>query len=57
MTKITARPMPMDVLILLDTPKNGQIPKNWANTTLLTSTADMMIRMYSIYLSVNESET
>jgi len=44
MTKITAMPMPVAVSILLDTPMNGQSPRNRASTKLLTNTVLMMIR-------------
>ena len=43
MTKITAAPMPAAVSTFLDTPKNGQIPKNWLNTTLFTRADPMAI--------------
>ena len=42
-TNITAAPIPVAVEILLETPKNGQIPKNCEKTILLTNTVDMMI--------------
>ena len=35
-TKITAAPIPADVSTFLDTPRNGQSPRNWLNTTLFT---------------------
>ena len=47
-TKVTARPMPLAVSTFLDTPRNGQMPKNCDNTTLLTNIAEMKINMYSI---------
>ena len=43
-----AAPMPAAVSTFLDTPKNGQIPKNCASTTLLTNTAAININIYSI---------
>ena len=43
MTKITAPPIPAAVSVFLDTPKNGQIPKNWLNTTLLTTAEPIAI--------------
>ena len=36
-TKITAPPIPAEVLTFLDTPTKEQIPRNWLSTTLLTS--------------------
>ena len=33
-----------------DTPKKGQIPKNWDNTTLFTKTAAINIKIYSILI-------
>ena len=36
MTKITAPPIPAAVSVFFDTPKKGQIPRNWLNTTLFT---------------------
>ncbi len=42
-TKATAPAIPAAVEIRLETPRNGQIPKNCINTMLFTSTADMMI--------------
>jgi hypothetical protein len=43
MTKVTAPVIPRPVEIFLETPRKGQIPKNWLNTMLLTNMADMMI--------------
>jgi hypothetical protein len=43
--------MPTAVSIFLETPRNGQTPKNWFKTILFTRTADMMIIMYSIFNS------
>ena len=36
-TKTTAAPIPAAVSTFLDTPRKGQIPRNWLNTTLLTN--------------------
>ena len=36
------------VSTFFDTPRNGQIPRNCANTTLLTNTAAINISIYSI---------
>ena len=35
-TNVTAAPIPAAVFIFFDTPRNGQRPKNWLRTTLLT---------------------
>jgi hypothetical protein len=48
-TKTTAPPIPTDVESLLETPRNGQIPRNCANTMLFTKIAEIMIMMYSIF--------
>jgi hypothetical protein len=40
-TNSTAPDIPIDVDILLETPRNGQIPKNWDSTILFTNTAAM----------------
>ena len=45
-TKATAPLIPRAVLIFLDTPKNGQIPKNCDNTMLFTKTAAIKILMF-----------
>ena len=47
-TKVTAAVMPTAVPTFLDTPRNGQIPRNWLRTTLLTKIAETNIRMISI---------
>ena len=47
-TKATAIPMPRAVSIFLETPRNGQMPKNWESMMLLTNIAEMNIRIYSI---------
>ena len=39
MTKVTAAPMPTAVSIFLETPKNGQIPRNWEKIKLLVRIA------------------
>ena len=46
-TKRTAPDMPTEVESLLDTPRNGQIPRNWESTILFTKTAAIMIKIYS----------
>ena len=41
--------MPVAVETFLETPKKGQIPRNWERTTLLTKTATMnMIRNFIV---------
>ena len=50
MTKTTAPDIPTAVEILLDTPKKGQMPKNWENTMLLTNIAPIMIMNISMIL-------
>ena len=50
MTKATAADMPSEVSIFFDTPRNGQMPRNCANTMLLTKMALMKIRIYSMSL-------
>ena len=47
-TKVTAPVIPRAVVILFETPKNGHTPRNWANTTLLTNIADIIINIYSV---------
>ena len=49
-TKVTAALMPTAVDTFFDTPKKGQIPKNWDNTTLFTKTAAINIKIYSIMI-------
>ena len=53
MTKQTAIDMPVAVDSLLETPRYGQIPRNCARTMLLTKIAEMIIRKYSISLSLS----
>ncbi len=48
MTKQTAPDIPVAVESLLDTPMNGQVPRNWASMMLLTKIAETMISKYSI---------
>ena len=43
-TNITAADIPIEVSIFLDTPRNGHIPRNCANTILLTNIAEIMIK-------------
>ena len=40
--------IPAAVLIFLETPRNGQMPRNWDSTILLTNIAEMNIKKYSI---------
>lgn len=47
-TKMTAAPIPKEVEIRVDTPKKGQIPRNWVKTMLFTNIAEMINRMYSM---------
>ena len=47
MTNVTAAPIPVALESLRDTPINGQMPRNWANTMLLTKIAVMMMEIYS----------
>jgi hypothetical protein len=47
-TKITAPPMPTAVEVFFETPRNGQIPKNFARTILLMKMVEIIITRYSI---------
>lgn len=47
-TKMTAPLIPTAVDILLETPKNGQIPRNCAKIMLFTKMAEINIIIYSI---------
>ncbi len=47
MTKVTAIPIPSEVSTFLETPMKGQMPRNRANTKLLTKTALTRIRKSS----------
>ena len=49
-TNATAAPIPVAVSTFLDTPRNGQIPKNCDNTMLFTNIAVININIYSIFL-------
>ena len=49
-TNVTA-PMPNDVPTRLDTPRNGQIPRNCDSTTLLTKIELMIMMKYSMTIS------
>ncbi|GAA6485123.1 hypothetical protein K260102G11_18240 [Bacteroides uniformis] len=49
-TNATAADMPNAVSTFLETPKNGQIPKNCDNTMLFTKIAEININIYSISL-------
>jgi hypothetical protein len=40
--------IPVAVESLLETPRKGQIPRNWARTILFTNIADIIMRKYSI---------
>ena len=48
MTKQTAMLMPVEVESFPETPRKGQMPRNWARTILLTNIAEIMMRKYSI---------
>ena len=52
MTKHTAPDIPVAVLSLFYTPRNGQIPINWESRILFTNIADIMINIYSIIVVV-----
>ena len=41
MTKVTAAPIPSAESMRLETPRKGQIPKNWDRTILFTNMADI----------------
>ena len=43
MTKVTAIPMPTAVSTFLDTPRKGQIPKNWEKIKLFAKMAPSVI--------------
>src|SRR5512145_796363 len=47
MTKVVAMPMPMAVSSLRETPMNGQRPRNFASTKLLTKMVLTRISAYS----------
>jgi hypothetical protein len=47
-TKHTAIDIPVAVLSLLDTPRNGHTPRNCDSRILFTNIAEMMISIYSI---------
>ena len=46
-TTVTAMPMPTALVSFEDTPRKGQMPKNCANTMLLTKIAVMIMAKYS----------
>ena len=50
-TKATAALIPIAVSTFLDTPRNGQIPRNCDNTMLFTKIAEININIYSIFFS------
>ena len=50
--KTTAADMPNAVSTFLETPKNGQIPKNCDNTMLFTKIAEININIYSIIIKL-----
>jgi hypothetical protein len=50
-TKVTAPAIPIAVEMRFDTPKKGHIPKNCANTMLLTKIADIIIMKYVMIMS------
>lgn len=47
-TKATDAPIPKAVEIFLDTPRKGQMPRNWLRMILLTNIAPMKIKRYSM---------
>ena len=49
-TNVTAMPIPEAVDTFLDTPRNGQIPRNCDNTILFTNIAVIKISIYSIIM-------
>ena len=51
-TKTTAPPIPTDELILFDTPRNEQIPRNCDSTKLLTRTIAIKITIRFTIMSV-----
>ena len=53
MTNVTAAPIPIEVSTFDDTPRNGQMPRNCASTTLLTKMAPMMIAKYESYITIS----
>ena len=52
MTNVTAAPIPRAELVFFDTPKKGQMPRNWANTILLMNIAVTMMERYVSILEV-----
>ncbi len=50
-TKVVARAMPVAVSSFLDTPINGQSPRNFTRTKLLTSTVLTRMSAYSAMVS------
>ena len=50
-TKATAALIPIAVSTFLETPRNGQIPRNCDNTMLFTKIAEININIYSIFFS------
>jgi hypothetical protein len=47
-TNTTAALIPTAVDTLVETPRNGQMPKNWARTIFETRMAEIMMTMYSM---------
>jgi hypothetical protein len=47
-TKTTAPDMPVAVDDLLETPRKGHVPRNWASIMLLTNIAEIIMRKYSM---------
>ena len=43
MTKVTAMPMPTAVSTFLETPRKGQMPRNWEKMKLFARMAPSMI--------------
>ena len=55
MTKVTAMPMPTAVSIFLETPRKGQMPRNWEKmkffTRMAPSAMDRMLVIRRHYFS------
>jgi hypothetical protein len=45
---MTAPPMPTAVDVFFETPRKGQMPRNFANTMLLMKMVEIMMMRYSI---------
>jgi hypothetical protein len=51
-TKVTAAPIPAAVPTLFDTPRKGQMPSDWAKTTLFAKMEPMIIANNSISIKL-----